>query len=134
MALPPDVELIETLGEGSFGTVYVARLEDGAIRRTVVLKVLKAAWLSNEDILHRARDEAALLSRLNHDNIIKVEQLSTLHGRPAVVMEFVRGLTLDQIVNRTGPLPVGVALQVVGRVAGALDAAFNKIPPGLPSC
>ena len=40
MALPSDVELVETLGEGSFGVVYVARLKDGAIERTVVLKVL----------------------------------------------------------------------------------------------
>jgi len=131
MALPADVELVETLGEGSFGTVYVARLKDGAIERTVVLKVLKASWVDNEDILHRSRDEAALLSRLNHDSIVRVEQLSTLQGRPAVVMEFVRGLTLDRIVKENGALPVGAALQVVARIAGALDAAYNKVPPGM---
>ncbi|MEE2751564.1 MAG: serine/threonine-protein kinase [Myxococcota bacterium] len=131
MALPSDVELVETLGEGSFGTVYVARLKDGAIERTVVLKVLKASWADNEDILHRSRDEAALLSRLNHDSIVRVEQLSTLQGRPAVVMEFVRGLTLDRIVKENGALPVGAALQVVARIAGALDAAYNKVPPGM---
>jgi serine/threonine protein kinase len=131
MALPSDVELVETLGEGSFGVVYVARLKDGAIERTVVLKVLKSDWVDNDDILSRSRDEAALLSRLNHDSIVRVEQLSTLHGRPAVVMEFVRGLTLDRIVKASGAMPVGAALQVLARVAGALDAAYNKIPPGM---
>ncbi len=131
MALPSDVELVETLGEGSFGVVYVARLKDGAIERTVVLKVLKSDWADNDDILSRSRDEAALLSRLNHDSIVRVEQLSTLQGRPAVVMEFVRGLTLDRVVKASGAMPVGAALQVLARVAGALDAAYNKIPPGM---
>ncbi len=131
MALPSDVELVETLGEGSFGVVYVARLKDGAIERTVVLKVLKSDWADNDDILSRSKDEAALLSRLNHDSIVRVEQLSTLHGRPAVVMEFVRGLTLDRVVKESGAMPVGAALQVLARVAGALDAAYNKVPPGM---
>lgn len=133
MALPIDTELVETLGEGSFGTVYVARIKEGAIQRTVVLKVLKASWIDNEDILSRSKDEAALLARLNHDNIVKVEQLTTLQGRPAVVMEYVRGLTLDVIVKKSGAIPVGVVLQIVARVASALDAAYNKIPPGMDS-
>ena len=131
MALPTDTELVETLGEGSFGTVYVARLKEGAIQRTVVLKVLKASWANNADIMSRSKDEAALLARLNHDNIVKVEQLTSLQGRPAVVMEYVRGLTLDVIIKKHGAIPVGVALQIIARVASALDAAFNKVPPGL---
>ncbi|MEC7240831.1 MAG: serine/threonine-protein kinase [Myxococcota bacterium] len=133
MALPHDTELIETLGEGTFGTVYVARVTEGAIQRTVVLKVMKANWVDNEDILSRSKDEAALLARLNHDNIVKVEQLTTLQGRPAVVMEYIRGLTLDVVVKKTGAIPVGVALQIVARVASALGAAYNKIPPGMES-
>ena len=112
MALPHDTELLETLGEGTFGTVYVARITEGAIQRTVVLKVMKANWVDNEDILSRSKDEAALLARLNHDNIVKVEQLTTLQGRPAVVMEYIRGLTLDVVVKKTGAIPVGVALQI----------------------
>jgi serine/threonine protein kinase len=133
MALPSNTTLVETLGEGTFGTVYVARLQEGAIERTVVLKVLKSAWADNEDILSRSKDEAALLARLNHDNIIKVEQLTSIQGRPAVVMEYVRGLTLDVVLKRHGAIPVGVVLQIVARVAAALDAAFNKIPPGMDS-
>jgi serine/threonine protein kinase len=131
MALPSNTTLVETLGEGTFGTVYVARLQEGAIERTVVLKVLKAAWADNQDILSRSKDEAALLARLNHDNIVKVEQLTSIQGRPAVVMEYVRGLTLDVVLKRHGAIPVGVVLQIVARVASALDAAYNKIPPGM---
>jgi serine/threonine protein kinase len=130
MSLPDDTQLVETLGEGSFAVVYVARLRDGAMLRTVVLKVLKADWADDQEILSRARDEAAMLARLQHDNIIRVEQLTDLHGHTAVVMEYVRGLTLDRVLEQAGPMPVEVAISVCHAVADALDAAFNQIPPG----
>ena len=130
MSLPPDTELLETLGEGNFGVVYVARLREGAIARTVVLKVLKQHLAENDQALVRARDEAALLARLNHDHIVKVEQLTALRALPTVVMEHVLGLTLDRVLYERGPLPVGVALDIAARVASALDAAYFRVPPG----
>jgi serine/threonine protein kinase len=130
MSLPPHTEILETLGEGSFGTVYVARVNEGALQRTVVLKVLKANWSNHPEILERSRDEATLLARLNHDNIVRVEQLTELDGRPAVVMEHVQGLTLDRILSENGPMPVGVAVAIAAKVARALDAAYNTAPPG----
>lgn len=130
MTLPTNTEVLETLGEGSFGVVVVARLVEGALSRTVVLKVLKKDWESDEEILVRSRDEATLLARLNHDNIVKVEQLASIQGRPALVMEYVQGLSLDRLLSTHGPFPVGVALDIVSKVAGALDAAYNSIPPG----
>ena len=72
-----------------------------------------------------------MLARLQHDNIIRVEELTTLHDHTAVVMEYVRGLTLDRVLNQEGPMPVEVALQICHKVADALDAAFNQVPPGL---
>lgn len=130
MGLPESTTILETLGEGSFGTVYVARVEEGALARTLVLKVLKATWADNPEILTRARDEAVLLARLNHDNIVRVEQLTEIEGRPAVVMEHIQGLTLDQVLRANGPMPIGVAIEIVHKVASALDAAYNRAPPG----
>lgn len=130
VALPPNTEILETLGEGSFGAVYVALISEGAIQRTVVLKVLKSEWAEHPEILIRSRDEAALLARLNHDNIVRVEQLTEIDGRPAVVMEHVQGLTLDRILKGVGPLPVSVAVAIAAKVSSALDAAFNQRPPG----
>lgn len=72
-----------------------------------------------------------MLARLQHDNIIQVEQLTALHGHTAVVMEYVRGLTLDRVLEQAGPMPVEVALSICHKVADALDAAFNQVPPGL---
>ena len=130
MGLPESTTILETLGEGSFGTVYVARVEEGALARTLVLKVLKATWADHPEILTRARDEAVLLARLNHDNIVRVEQLTEIEGRPAVVMEHIQGLTLDQVLRVHGPLPVGVAVGIIQKIASALDAAYNRAPPG----
>ncbi|MCK6523401.1 serine/threonine protein kinase, partial [Myxococcota bacterium] len=128
--LPDQLDLLERLGEGTFGQVYVARLSDGAISRTVVLKVLKASWGEDQEVLRRARDEAALLARLNHDTIVRVEQLTTWRGQLAVVMEHIQGLTLDRVLRESGPLPTAAVLEIVARVAGALDAAYNSVPPG----
>lgn len=130
MALPLNTEILETLGEGSFGAVYVALLNEGAIRRTVVLKVLKSEWADHPEILVRSRDEATLLALLNHDNIVRVEQLIELEGRPAVVMEHVQGLTLERLLKGNGPFPVSIAVGIAAKVASALDAAFNQRPPG----
>ena len=128
--LPDDVELLETLGAGAFGTVYVARLLDGALSRTVVLKVLKQDWSKEPEALRRARDEAAMLSRLNHDNIVRVERLTTWRGHVTVVMEHLVGLSLDHVLRHHGPLPVWSALEITSRVCSALDAAYAGVPPG----
>ena len=129
-ALPDDIELLERLGEGTFGQVFSARLNEGPLQRTVVLKVLKADWMNHAEVAGRARDEAALLSRLSHDNIVRVESLTTWRGRLTVVMEHIQGLTLDKVLRENGPLPTSTALEVVARVASALDAAYNSVPPG----
>jgi serine/threonine protein kinase len=129
-SLPDDIQLLETLGSGTFGTVYVARVHDGALSRTVVLKVLKQDWSKEPEALRRARDEAAMLSRLNHDNIVRVERLTTWRGHVTVVMEHLVGLSLDQVLRHHGPLPVWSALEITSRVCSALDAAYAGVPPG----
>ncbi|MBK9647521.1 MAG: protein kinase [Deltaproteobacteria bacterium] len=129
-ALPDDIELLERLGEGTFGQVFSARLNEGPLQRTVVLKVLKADWMGHAEVAGRARDEAALLSRLSHDNIVRVESLTTWRGRLTVVMEHIQGLTLDKVLRENGPLPTSTALEVIARVASAIDAAYNAVPPG----
>ena len=92
-------------------------LEKGAIHRTVVLKVLKASWVDNGHSQSLKRQSGSS-GTTHHDNIVKVEQLTTLQGRPAVVMEYVRGLTLDTVIKKHGAIPVGVALQIMARVFG----------------
>jgi serine/threonine protein kinase len=119
-------EVLETLGSGTFGTVYVARINGDPLRRKVVLKVLKGEHVANPKIMSRTRDEARLLSRLNHPNIVKVERLIELGGRPVVVMEHVQGVSLDRLIERyPGGLPVTVALDLMRQTCLGLHAAYT---------
>ena len=111
------------LGAGSYGTVCLARPVDED--RLVVVKVLQPE-LQQEELLKRTRDEARLLQRLKHPNIVWVESLLDYRGRPVVIMEYIEGVHLDEL-RRPFPqgLPASVALEIVCRVCEALDAAWN---------
>jgi len=119
------IRFIETLGRGGFGAVYLAEVEtsEGLVQRLAV-KVLSAEMSGHNDIAGRQRDEARLLSRLNHDNIVKVFDLTTVHNRPAVMMEFVDGADAAELVKR-GRFSPRAALQVVAATASALHTAFS---------
>lgn len=120
-------DIVEILGEGSFGTVCVARYLRGGRRQKVALKILKGAYTKNEKILKRTHDEAALLSFINHPNVVKVHELTVMHGRPVVVMELVEGVSLDQLLLRfKSGLPASVAIEVTRQTLVALHVAFNE--------
>jgi serine/threonine protein kinase len=120
-------EILEILGEGSFGTVCVARVHTDPLRRKVALKILKGAYASNKKILNRTRDEAKLLSAINHPNIVRVERLMEINGRPVVVMEHVQGVSLDQLLMRfKDGLPGAIALEMMRQTCLALHAAYSE--------
>lgn len=119
-------EILEILGEGSFGTVCVARVSNDPLRRKVALKILKGAYTSNDKILNRTRDEARLLSRINHPNIVRVERLMEVGGRPVVVMELVQGISLDALLARfQNGVPPAVALEIIRQTCLALHVAWS---------
>ncbi len=124
-------EILEILGEGSFGTVCVARVTNDALKRKVALKMLKGAYVTNRKILNRTRDEARLLSKIHHPNIVRVERLIEINGRPVIVMEHVQGPSLDQLLLRfRDGLPPSIALDLIRQTALALHAAYTTIGDG----
>lgn len=141
-AVPPSVtggiELVlhQERSAGAFARVYLAEANSAdGISRIVAVKVLKDRWGENPELLERTRDEARLLARLRHKNILRVEALTTIDGRPAVVMEFVDGVDLKQIIRALGPegekIPPKVAYRIADRIGSALDAAYAQVPYGL---
>ena len=121
---------------GAFARVYLAEANSAdGISRIVAVKVLKDRWGENPELLERTRDEARLLARLRHKNILRVEALTTIDGRPAVVMEFVDGVDLKQIIRALAPegakIPPKVAYRIADRIGSALDAAYAQVPYGL---
>lgn len=126
---PRRIELLETLGQGGFGAVYLADVHsrDDFVQR-LAIKVLSIEMSADADIAARQRDEARLLARLNHDHIVRVIDLTELDGRPAVLMEYVEGADAS-VLLRQGPVPVKAALQIGAAAASALDAAWSSAGP-----
>ncbi|MCK6518277.1 serine/threonine protein kinase, partial [Myxococcota bacterium] len=122
-------ELLGLLGEGGFGAVYLARfLGEGGFEKLVAVKVLNADLEDMVEIARRLRDEARILGLLRHRSIVGVDRLTKLDGRWAVVMEYVVGEDLAQLVRRDR-VPTGPALEIIADVASALHAAWHMIGP-----
>ncbi len=115
----------QVLGRGSFGTVYRARMQspEGFTKR-VALKLLNPEAERQRELAQRLRDEARMLGLVSHRAIIKVDSLIRLDDSTAVVMEYVEGVDLRTVHIQTS-VPPRAAVEIVGEVAGALDAAWS---------
>ena len=94
-----ELTLLQERSAGTFARVYLAEAtgSDG-LARIVAVKILKEEWSGSQELLARTRDEALLLARLHHRNILRVEALIEFEGRPTIVMEFVDGVDLKQLL------------------------------------
>jgi serine/threonine-protein kinase len=106
----------------------------GGFRKRVALKVLNPELTNWSDASKRLRDEARVLGLLKHRNIVAVDDLVRLDGRWAVVMEHIEGLDLEVLADGLRSLgsrvPARNAIEICGRIAAALDAAFNGTSSG----
>lgn len=129
------ITLLQERSAGTFAQVYLARSTDaGGLSRIVAVKVLKERWIDTQDILDRTRDEAQLLASLQHQNIVRVDAITEIEGRPAIIMEFVHGLDLGQLMtaldDRNAVIPPRAIYEMGEAIASALAAAWFKIPIG----
>jgi serine/threonine protein kinase/tetratricopeptide (TPR) repeat protein len=108
------------LGSGGMGSVY--RAEDTRLGRTVAIKVLQIVAASS---ILRFRREAQAISLLNHPHICALYDVGTIGDTSYLVMEFVEGPTLADLL-RKGPLPIDRAVQLAVDIADALVAAHAK--------
>lgn len=90
-------ELVEKIGEGGMGAVYKAR--DKRLARFVAVKILAESWILNSQQRQRFLLEARVTSALSHPNIVTVHDLVEEGGRSAIVMEYVAGRTLDELIR-----------------------------------
>lgn len=119
--LPPqvgDYEIGELLGSGGMGHVYVAR--HTRMQRKVALKVLPADWMRDENSINRFYEEVRAAGRLMHPNIVTALDAGEDHGVHYLVMEYVDGVTLTTLVDRSGPLSVGEASGIIRQAAMGL--------------
>ncbi|MSP91421.1 MAG: tetratricopeptide repeat protein [Myxococcales bacterium] len=109
-----------SLGAGGIGVVYLAR--DVRLDRPVAIKLLHAEFAASEDAEARFKREARALSRVLHPNVVGIHAFGRHRDAWYLVMEYVEGKSLDQIV-RDGPLDLGLALELTRQVAAGLAEA-----------
>ncbi|MFO8073763.1 MAG: serine/threonine-protein kinase [Polyangia bacterium] len=116
--------IIERLGEGGMGVVYVA--EHVEIEKRVALKVLREDFSKRPEVVERFRQEARSASRIGHPHIVDVTDFGQLEdGNVFFAMELLSGRGLDEMV-RGEPMPLVRAVPIVDQIARALQAAHDK--------
>ncbi|HTU00692.1 MAG TPA: protein kinase [Candidatus Sulfotelmatobacter sp.] len=120
-------EILAEVGRGAMGRVYQAR--DPEIDRLVAIKVMVLeAGLDEgqaQEWRRRFQREGRAAGRLSHPAIVAIYDVGEDAGRPYLVMEFVRGQTLEQVLRAEGPVPLARAVDIVEQVARALDYAHR---------
>ena len=112
--------ILEKIGEGGMGAVYKA--QDTHLDRLVAVKFLPADRLADPDRRQRFVLEAKAASSLNHPNIIVIHDIASDGGRDFIVMEYVEGKTLDQLIGRKG-MKLNEALVFAVQIADGLARA-----------
>jgi len=116
--------IIERIGQGAMAVVYEA--EQLRLSRTVALKVmLPGLPFADEKSTHRFLSEARLAAQLDHSNIVQVYDVGEEAGHHYIVMQFVDGGSVGNLVKQKGKLEVNEALGIVLQAARGLEAAHK---------
>ena len=117
-------EIIRSIGEGGMANVYLA--QDTILDRKVAVKILRGDLAEDEKFVRRFQREAISASSLNDPNIVEVYDVGEDDGKYFIVMEYVQGLTLKQLVKKRGSLTLpevqDIMLQLTSAVAHAHES------------
>ena len=124
---------LKQLSEGTFGKVYMSEMiTDSNFSKVVAIKILHGKWVDHEEIVQRSRDEARVLGLLNHRNIIRVEDLTSIKGKCAIIMEYLDGIDLKTLITHCREqgrlIPLKVTLDIIEAVTSAMSGAYNAKP------
>ncbi|MFL6256252.1 MAG: protein kinase domain-containing protein [Pyrinomonadaceae bacterium] len=115
----------DKIDEGGMGCVY--RATHVLMEKVIAVKVLHPALAADDKIVQRFTREAKAASRISHPHAINVTDFGeSENGVVYLVMEYLRGRTLKDIVRSGGPMTLARTVEIVRQVAGALDAAHTE--------
>ncbi|NOK13432.1 serine/threonine-protein kinase [Corallococcus exercitus] len=120
----PGLELLEVLGRGGMGEVWLARQQ--SLGRTVAVKVLPPRLAKDEEFVSRFDKEATALAALSHPNIVQIIDRGVQGEHYYFVMEYVEGQSLRHALSGRDPLPPAQSLKVLLQVARAVECAHAK--------
>jgi serine/threonine protein kinase len=117
--------ITERLGRGGMADVYKALHRDLSVYRAV--KVIRSELVTSEDFRARFQKEAQAVASLRHPNIVQVHDFGAHDNAYYMVMEFIEGRDLKQVLRSEGPVrPVQRAVDLISQVAGALEYAHAR--------
>ncbi len=116
--------ILDKVGQGGMGRVYKAIHE--TMNRVVALKVLAPQIVSNERARLLFLHEVQAAAKLNHPNIVMAFDANEIDRRHYLAMEYVDGANLERYVKDRGPLPVGLACEIIFQTANGLQHALEK--------
>jgi len=117
-------EIQEILGVGGMAVVYKAR--DNVEDRIVAVKILKDEFVSNEEFIRRFKNESRAIAMLSHQNIVKVYDVSFGDLIQYIVMEYIEGITLKELIERQGSFKWKDAVYFTIQILKALQHAHDK--------
>ena len=116
-------EIIKSIGEGGMANVYLAN--DTILDRKVAIKVLRGDLENNEKFIRRFQREAKSVSDLSHPNIVEVYDVGEEEGQHYIVMEYIDGRTLKQLIQKRGALTVAEVIDIMTQITDGLSAAHE---------
>jgi serine/threonine protein kinase len=117
-------EVLELLGKGGMGVVFKAF--DPALHRVVAVKVLAPQLATSAAARKRFRREAKAAAAVSHDHLVTIHGVEEANGLPYLVMQYVPGASLQQRLDRDGPLPVEEVVRIGIQAAEGLAAAHAR--------
>lgn len=118
-------QIVSVIGEGGMGLVFKAK--HILMNRFVALKIIKSDLISNQTLMQRFHQEAQAVSKLQHQNIVTVYDYGvTAHGTPYLVMDFLDGISLSELITTQGKLPVDQATDIFEQACRGLQHAHDK--------
>ncbi|MDB5085548.1 MAG: hypothetical protein JWN30_2434 [Bacilli bacterium] len=117
-------ELIDRIGGGGMAVVY--RALDTLLNRNVSVKVLRSQYASDEEFVRRFRREAQAAASLSHPNIVNIYDVGTEGETHYIVMEYIDGFTLKELIQSEAPLSVSRSIQITRQICAALKNAHEN--------
>ncbi len=117
-------EIIKSIGEGGMANVYLAY--DTILDRRVAIKILRGDLSNDEKFVRRFQREALSASSLSHPNIVEMYDVGEDNGIYYIVMEYIEGKTLKQLIKKRGALTLSEAIDIMLQITDGISQAHDS--------
>lgn len=117
-------EIVKSIGEGGMANVYLA--QDTILDRKVAIKVLRGDLANDEKFIRRFQREALSASSLSHPNIVEMYDVGEDSGNHYIVMEYIEGKTVKQLLKKRGNLTVSEAVDIMLQLTDGISHAHDS--------